>query len=174
MSLATLFLSLSMKEQICITIIALTVFCIGVILIVCCSLMYEILMKDYEQKKLYFYQRYKEYIQSSFYFQNFYLMQYEEIIHRMQKQIWRMQQATTIYINVSPIQNYYPYIKNMSQTTHNYTELDLTNNKNNPYFYIISLTKDTRINNYIMYYSLCNYQIFENSIITHDIYSYVI
>ena len=172
MSLATLFLSLSMKEQICITIIALTVFCIGVILIVCCSLMYEILMKDYEQKKLYFYQRYKEYIQSSFYFQNFYLMQYEEIIHRMQKQIWRMQQATTIYINVSPIQNYYPYIKNMSQTTHNYTELDLTNNKNNPYFYIISLTKDTRINNYIMYFSLRNYQIFENSIITHDIYDY--
>ena len=83
MSLSTRFLSLSMKEQICITIIALTIFCIGVILIVCCSLMYEILMNDYEQKKLYFYQRYKEYIQSSFYFQNFYLMQYEENMKKL-------------------------------------------------------------------------------------------
>ena len=115
MSLSTRFLSLSMKEQICITIIALTIFCIGVILIVCCSLMYEILMNDYEQKKLYFYQRYKEYIQSSFYFQNFYLMQYEEIIHRMQKQTWRIQQASSIYQSVRPIQNYSPYIKNMSE-----------------------------------------------------------
>ena len=54
MSLATCFLNLSMKEQICITIIALTLFCICVILIVCCSLIYEILNKDYDQKKLYF------------------------------------------------------------------------------------------------------------------------
>ena len=77
MSLASRFLNLSMKEQICITIIALTLFCIGVILIVCCSLIYEILDKDYEQKKLYFYKRYKEYIESVFYLQSFYLMQYE-------------------------------------------------------------------------------------------------
>ena len=58
MSLSTRFLNLSMKEQICITIILLTLFCILVILIVCGSLMYEILNKDYEQKKLYFYKRY--------------------------------------------------------------------------------------------------------------------
>ena len=99
MSLASRFLNLSMKEQICITIIALTLFCICVILIVCCSLIYEILDKDYEQKKLYFYKRYKEYIESVFYFQSFYLMQYEEIIHRMQKQTWRMEQSISIYNN---------------------------------------------------------------------------
>ena len=172
MSLSTCFLSLSMKEQICITIIALTIFCIGVILIVCCSLMYEILMNDYEQKKLYFYQRYKEYIQSSFYFQNFYLMQYEEIIHRMQKQIWRIQQATSIYKNVTPIQDYSPYIISMSETSHNYTELDLANDKNKPYLYAISLTENTTIINYIKEFVWRNYQLFSNSILTHDIYNY--
>ena len=172
MSLSTRFLSLSMKEQICITIIALTIFCIGVILIVCCSLMYEILMNDYEQKKLYFYQRYKEYIQSSFYFQNFYLMQYEEIIHRMQKQTWRIQQASSIYQSVRPIQNYSPYIKNMSEKYHNYTEYDLTYNKDMPYFYIISLAKDESDVYYIKLFTLQNYQLFSNSIITHDIYDY--
>ena len=172
MSLSTRFLSLSMKEQICITIIALTIFCIGVILIVCCSLMYEILMNDYEQKKLYFYQRYKEYIQSSFYFQNFYLMQYEEIIHRIQKQIWRIQQATSIYHNVMPIQNYSPYIKNMSETSHNYTEYDLTNDINKPYIYYISLLNNEEYVDYIQFFVLRNYQIFSRSIITHDIYEY--
>ena len=63
MSLISWFLNLSMKEQICLAIISLTLFCILVILIVCCSLMYEILIKDYEQKKLYFYNRYKDNIE---------------------------------------------------------------------------------------------------------------
>ena len=83
-------MNLSMKEQICITIIGLTLFCLCVILIVCCSLIYEILNKDYEQKKLYFYNRYKQYIESTFYLQSFYMMQYEEIIHRIQKQTMRI------------------------------------------------------------------------------------
>ena len=171
MSLATRFLNLSMKEQICITIIALTLFCIGVILIVCCSLIYEILNKDYQQKKLYFFERYKQYIESVFYFQNFYLMQYEEMIHRMQKQTWRMQQSITIYQNFIPIQYYTEYVINMTEE-HNYTDLELKNEKETPYFYIISFSGSNDILDYVNYFSYINYQTFANSIITHNIYEY--
>ena len=133
MSLSTRFLNLSMKEQICLAIIVLTLFCILVILIVCCSLMYEILNKDYEQKKAYFYNKYKDYIESTFYFQSFYIMQYEEIMHRMQKQISLIQQSVSnIYYGLMPLQDYSNYIINMTET-HNYTELKETNNIENPY-----------------------------------------
>ena len=171
MSLATRFLNLSMKEQICIAIIGLTLFCIGVILIVCCSLMYEILNKDYQQKKLYFYKRYKEYMESAFYFQNFYLMQYEEIIHRIQKQLWKMEQATTIYFTYNPTRDYSDYFINIDNT-YNFTELDEKNEKETPYFYYISYNSDQTMNAYINIYTMKNYQILANSIITHDIYDY--
>ena len=171
MSLATRFLNLSMKEQICIAIIGLTLFCIGVILIVCCSLMYEILNKDYQQKKLYFYKRYKEYLESAFYFQNFYLMQYEEIIHRIQKQLWKMEQATTLYFEYNPTQNFFNYIINLNDT-HNFTELDKNYEKESPYFYYLSYNSNQSMNDYVLLFALKNYQIFANSIITHDIYEY--
>ena len=174
MPLASSFLNLSMKEQICITIIALTLFCIGVILMVCCSLIYEILNKDYKQKKLYFYNRYKEYIESSFYFQSFYLMQYEEIIHRMKKQIWRTQQSITIYPKnapLLPLESYSEYVKNMGNTTdYNFTDLDLKNQKDYPYFYIISFSESESKQVFLIGFSLNYYQLFSNSISTHDIY----
>jgi hypothetical protein len=97
MSLQTSFLTLSIKEQICILIIFLTLFSIIVILCLCCSFSYEILKEDYNQKKLYFYDTYKKYIESCFYFQNFCLLQYEEVIKRMQKQIWKFHQSSNIY-----------------------------------------------------------------------------
>ena len=75
MSLQTSFLTLSIKEQICILIIFLTLFSIIVILCLCCSFSYEILKEDYKQKKLYFFDKYKDYIESCFYFQNFFLLQ---------------------------------------------------------------------------------------------------
>ena len=90
----------------------------------------------------------------------------------MQKQTWRIQQASSIYQSVMPIQNYSPYIKNMSEKYHNYTEYDLTYNKDMPYFYIISLAKDESDVYYIKLFTLQNYQLFSNSIITHDIYDY--
>ena len=71
MNLKAKFLTLSMKEQICITIFALYLFCILVLLSICCSLAYEILKEDFNQKKLYFYDKYKQYFESCFYFQNF-------------------------------------------------------------------------------------------------------
>ena len=80
-------LTLPIKIQICIAIVALNLFCLLVILSICGSLAYEILIEDIKQKKLYFYEKYKEYIESCFYFQNFCLLQYEEIIKRIQNQM---------------------------------------------------------------------------------------
>ena len=87
------FLTLSIKDQICLTIIALNIFCLVVILAVFCSLIYEIFKEDYRQKKLYFYDKYKDYIESCFYFQNFCLLQYEEIVRRMQKHSFKYLQV---------------------------------------------------------------------------------
>jgi len=91
------FLTLPIKNQICITIITLNIFCLLVILTICGSLAYEILKEDFKQKKLYFYEKYKEYIESCFYFQNFCLLQYEEIIKRIQMQIRENIEASIIY-----------------------------------------------------------------------------
>ena len=54
MNLKAKFLTLSMKEQICITIFALYLFCILVLLSICCSLAYEILKEDFNQKNYIF------------------------------------------------------------------------------------------------------------------------
>ena len=97
MNLKSCFLTLSMKEQLCITLIALNCFCILVILSICGSLAFEILKEDYRQKKLYFFEKYQNYIETCFHFQNFYLLQYEELIKRIQKQIWEHQQVSSIY-----------------------------------------------------------------------------
>ena len=58
---------------------------------------YEILKEDIKQKKLYFYENYQEYIESCFYFQSFYLLQYEEIIKRIHKQIWEYEKSSLNY-----------------------------------------------------------------------------
>ena len=97
MNLKAKFLTLSMKEQICITIIALDLFCILVLLSICGSLAYEILKEDFNQKKLYFYEKYKEYIESCFYFHNFCFLQYEEILKRTQRQMWDHFQVSSEY-----------------------------------------------------------------------------
>ena len=97
MGLTSRFLTISIKEQICIVIIFLNLFCILVILCICCSFTYEIIKEDYKGKKIYFYDKYKDYIESCFYFKNFCLLQYEEIIRRMQKQSWNYHQTIFYY-----------------------------------------------------------------------------
>lgn len=97
MDLKSFFLTLSMKEQLCITIIGLTILCILVIVSICGSLAYEFLKDVHRQKKLFFFEKYKDYIEACLLFQNFYLLQYEEIIKRIQKQIWEYQQSSSIY-----------------------------------------------------------------------------
>ena len=105
MSLKSSFLTLSMKEQICLTIIVLNLFCLLVILSICGSLSYEFLKEDYYQKKIYFFNKYKEYIDSCFYFQNFCLLQYEEIIKRMQKQSFEFYRILAYY-PITNLDNY--------------------------------------------------------------------
>ena len=91
MNFKSQFLTLPMREQICLVIIILTMISVLIIISLTCSFCYEILKVDYNKKKLYFYDKYKEYIEATFYFQNFCLLQYEEIIKRMQKQIFQFQ-----------------------------------------------------------------------------------
>ena len=55
MDLKSFFLTLSMKEQLCITIIGLTILCILVIVSICGSLAYEFLKDVHRQKKLFFF-----------------------------------------------------------------------------------------------------------------------
>ena len=86
MSLQSRFLTLSIKEQVCLTIVILTLFSILVILCLPCSFSYEILREDYKQKKKFFYNEYKEYIEACFYYQGYNLLKYEELIKRMLKQ----------------------------------------------------------------------------------------
>ena len=97
MSISNFFLSLSIKQQICITIISLNILCILVILSICGSLAYEIIKEDIKQKKLYFYENYQDYVESLFHFQSFYLLQYEEIIRRIHKQIWEYEKVIDKY-----------------------------------------------------------------------------
>ena len=101
MNLKAKFLTLSMIEQICITIIVLNLFCILVLLSICGSLAYEILKEDFNQKKLYFFEKYKEYIDSCFYFHNFCFLQYEEILKRSQRQMWDHLQVSSKYNFIS-------------------------------------------------------------------------
>ena len=89
MSLQSRFLVLSIKEQVCIIIFILTIFSVLVIICLPCSFGYEILREDYKQKKKYFYNKYKEYIHSCFYYQGYNLLKYEEMIKRMLKQAFK-------------------------------------------------------------------------------------
>ena len=173
MSLSSRFLNLSIKEQICISIILLTLFCILVILIVCCSLLYEILNKDYEQKKIYFYKKYKQYMESSFYYQSYHLMQYEDILHQIQKQIWNVQQSVVIYNTSKPIQNFSDYIINMTNIASiNFTQLDLKDSKENPFLYVISLSNSSYVQEYLKNFALNNYQLFSKSLFSNNIYDH--
>ena len=105
MNLKSKFLTLPIKDQICLIIIGLYLFCLLVLLSICGSLAYEILKEDFYSKKLYFFDIYRDYIESCVYFQNFYLLQYEEIIKRMQKQMWDHLQVSQIYNFKSNFEN---------------------------------------------------------------------
>ena len=163
-----LFLTLSLKEQICIIIIGLNLFCILVILLICSSLAYEILKQDFEQKKLYFYDRYKDYIESCFYFQNFCLLQYEEIIHRMQQQMREHFQVYSIY-NFSKNIRIFDYNKlvniksslNESKLMEEYNSL---NNVDNLYCFLFK-----GINPSILFRLSSQYDTFSSLIASHDI-----
>ena len=171
MSLQSKFLTLSIKRQICITIIILTIFSIIVILSLICAFSYEILKEDYKQKKLYFFNKYKEYVESCFYYQNFCLLQYEEIIKRMQSQICNFLQTSFTYsyssINFNPINDDVIETVSMQESEKNLTKKTNSDNYDILFFYC-----------YFSYFSFCYmiqyfistiYEKLSSIIMTHDI-----
>ena len=168
------FLTLSIKEQICMLIIFLTLFSIIVILCLCCSFSYEILKEDYKQKKLYFFDKYKDYIESCFYFQNFYLLQYEEVIKRLQKQIWKFHQSSKIYqIQTNFYDNDYYKIAAFVMYMHENVTITYTS-KNNIVLFLACFYNYNGILinpmcNYIRIRLVQQYPGFSSMLITHDI-----
>ena len=141
MNFKSKFLTLPIKNQICITIIILNLFCILAILSIFGSLAYQILKEDFIQKRLYFYEKYKEYIESCFYFQNFCLLQYEELIKRIQLQMKEILEVANIYnytynINMD-IMNKFKIIE-FNQDYH----IDNSEQENNDYLYYQCFTNE--------------------------------
>ena len=107
MGVPSQFLTLSIKEQLFITILILTIFSVLVILCLPGSFSYEILMEDYKKKKRFFYNEYKEYIEACFYFQSFTILKYEEIIKRMAKQIYKYERKENVFDIISDFKDTY-------------------------------------------------------------------
>ena len=97
MSLKSKLLTLPLKNQIYLTIIVLTVYSLITILLLTCSFCFQILQEDFKKKKLYFYDRYKDYVESCFFYHNFIILQYEEMIKRMQNQIFKYHQKVLFF-----------------------------------------------------------------------------
>ena len=131
MNFKSRFLTLSIKEQLGISIILLTIYSVSVILSIFCSFCYQILKIDYRQKKMYFYDRYKEYIEACFYFHNFCLLQYEELLKRMQNQIYKHHQKLYFYNFTSNFDNNYS-----KQKVKIFDPNDYINNPNNDIYKI--------------------------------------
>ena len=174
MSIKSRFLTLSMKEQICLTIVVLTAFCILVILSICCSLSYEFLKQDYKQKKLYFFNKYRDYIESSFFFKNFCLLQYEEIIRRIINQAYNFLEVYNDYFTTD-FDNYSNKMQNYNDSLH----YNIKENKtDDPVLYTLCYFET---NFYLNHDSFCkemfdvtllHYQAMVNTFIYHDIYDF--
>ena len=176
MTLQSQFLTLSMKEQIFIIIIALTLLSVLVILCITCSFSYEILNEDYKQKKLYFYDKYKEYIESCFYVQNFKILQYEEILKRMQTQIWIYHQSTHIYnFQFNFNQNDNEIIENFIFIGNEKITSKKTSKNNDVLFFACYYNNGNQIINQVCNlvnnYLKNNYFTLSSMIMTHDIYN---
>ena len=180
MGLTSRFLTISIKEQICIVIIFLNLFCILVILCICCSFTYEIIKEDYKGKKIYFYDKYKDYIESCFYFKNFCLLQYEEIIRRMQKQSWNYHQ-TILYYNFANFGDNSDGVINYIDSLHKNIENEKSNKENAELFFLCYWEKGDSSGKYsslnhnqfcpgMHQITLSNYLTLSNSIFSNNIY----
>ena len=175
MSVKSKFLTLSMKEQICLAIIFLTILCAAIILCLAWSFCYEILKEDYHEKKLYFYDKQKEYIEASFYFQNFCLLQYEEILKRMQKEIYKYHRNSSVYIESSTI-NYnispnYNYVKFFDTNEHK----NISQDNDDLFVLCYNLKEDKKVNlpicQYLLVETIKNYEQMSSMLFSHDIYN---
>ena len=167
MSLKSKFLTLPIKNQICIAIITLTLFCILAILSIFGSLAYQILKEDFKQKRLYFYVKYQEYIESCFYFQNFCLLQYEELIKRIQIQIREILEVSTIYNNEYILDMRILKKMKVIQLNQDYPIDDLEK-ENNDYLYYHCFDTENRCE-IIQYNIIMLYNALSSLISTHNI-----
>ena len=134
MSVKSKFLTLSMRQLISLTIILLSIFSFIVVLSISGPLIYETLKADYKLKKLYFHKKFKEFFETCFFFHNFNLLKYEEIIKRIQKQIWVFNGAGTTYrtifsseifikdLSSNPVINYFEYNKHDAESNNDTNE----------------------------------------------------
>ena len=134
MSAKSKFLTLSMRQLISLTIILLSLFSFMVVLSISGPLIYETLKADYKLKKLYFHKKFKEFFETCFFFHNFCLLKYEEIIKRIQKQIWVFNGAGTTYrtifsseifikeLSSNPVINYFKYNKHDAESINDTNE----------------------------------------------------
>ena len=161
MSVPSSFLTLSIKTQIFITILILTLFSVLVILCLPGSFSYEILMEDYKRKKSFFYNEYKEYIEACFYFQSLNIFKYEELIKRMSKQIFKYSTRESIFESYSDFQGDY----NDSYPVQDLFEND-DNNENILYQYCYN--KDKKICNEYKGILRNKYESINGLIFSHD------
>ena len=189
MDIKSKYLTLSMREQICFIIIFLTIFSVIVVLCIIGSLIYEVLKEDYKIKKTYFFTKYREYIETCFYFENFCLLQYEEVIKRIQKQIWEFHKTVNYYRNTSNFNN------NITNNIYSLNKDILNNNISEKYlddklYYLCYFPSNGIIENIDIHISLyllnlssnyyCSlvdasflsfYETFSSFLFTHNIYS---
>ena len=167
MSFKSKFLTLPIKNQIYIAIITLNLFCISVILSIFGSLAYQILKEDLNQKRLYFYEKYKEYIESCFYLQNFCLLQYEELIKRIQLQMREIFEVAIIYnytynINMDIMNKFIIYDLNQEYN------IDAFKQENNDYLYYNCLSTDN-LCSYIQETIMNQYNALSSLVFSHNI-----
>jgi len=171
MDIKSYFLHLSLKQQVIIVIIVLTIYSVFVIVSFSCSFFYEVIKKDYNNKKLYFYDRYKDFIESCFFYHNFYLMQYEEIIKRMQRQTYSYHQKARYYNFTNNFNT------NMSESKvlvfdpndyeNDYTKAIYKESEN--LFYYCYYESSLEFCNYFGKYARSHYDILSSIIWSHDI-----
>ena len=163
MSLHSHFLTLSIKEQLFITILVLTSFSIIVILVLPGSFSYEILREDYKKKKTFFYNEYREYIQASFYLQSYTILQYEEILKRMTKQIYKYYAKQSIFE-----MDYNFKEENKVQDLFNNNNIE---NEDNDILYQYCYNNDNEICDEYKIFLKNKYESLNGLIFSHDIYN---
>ena len=163
MSLHSHFLTLSIKEQLFITILVLTSFSIIVILVLPGSFSYEILREDYKKKKTFFYNEYSEYMQASFYLQSYTILQYEEILKRMTKQIYKYYTKQSIFEMDSDFKE-----ENKVQDLFNNNNIE---NEDNDILYQYCYNNDNEICDEYKIFLKNKYESLNGLIFSHDIYN---
>ena len=167
MSLKSRFLNLPIKEQICICILFLNLFSLLVILSLTCSFCYEAMKEDYNQKKVYFFNKFQEIIEASFYFQNFCLLQYEEIIKRMQKQIYKFHRNSTTNYNFN---SNYKIDQTKDRVLYFNTDLHKEISKNNDLLFFFCYNKNKTICEYHRRLVKSKFDTLSSLIFSHDIH----